>query len=68
MFDRFNRSEKSRSRATGGAGLGLAVARGFIEAHGGRIGVHSEPGRGTRFHFALPDDAPFTPGCGGAAD
>ncbi|MCA1669031.1 MAG: HAMP domain-containing protein [Thermomicrobia bacterium] len=54
VFERFYRGEKSRSRETGGAGLGLAIARGFVEAHGGRIWVESEAGRGTRFSFILP--------------
>jgi signal transduction histidine kinase len=53
VFDRFYRGEKSRSRMTGGAGLGLAIARGIVEAHGGQIGVESLPGK-TRFTFALP--------------
>jgi len=54
VFERFYRGEKSRSRETGGAGLGLAIARGFIEAHGGRIWVESTPGRGTHVSFLLP--------------
>jgi signal transduction histidine kinase len=54
VFDQFYRGEQSRSRATGGAGLGLAIARSFIEAHGGQISVASEPGQGTAFSFVLP--------------
>jgi signal transduction histidine kinase len=54
VFDRFYRGEKSRSRATGGAGLGLAIARGIVEAHGGSIRVESKTGHGTRFVFVLP--------------
>lgn len=49
VFDRFYRGEKSRSRATGGAGLGLAIVRGIVEAHGGHITVESTPGIETRF-------------------
>jgi signal transduction histidine kinase len=54
VFEQFYRGEKSRSRATGGAGLGLAIAKGIIEAHGGRIWVESRPGQGTRFCCTLP--------------
>jgi signal transduction histidine kinase len=54
IFDRFYRGEKSRSRATGGAGLGLAIAKGIVEAHGGQIGVESTGDQGTRFYFTLP--------------
>jgi signal transduction histidine kinase len=56
IFERFYRGEKSRSRSTGGAGLGLAITRGIIRAHGGDIRVESDgvPGKGARFIFQIP--------------
>jgi signal transduction histidine kinase len=54
VFDRFYRGEKSRSRATGGAGLGLTIAKGIVEAHGGRIGIESSVDQGTCIFFVLP--------------
>jgi signal transduction histidine kinase len=54
VFDRFWRADRSRSRATGGSGVGLAVVERLVAAHGGRIEVDSEPGRGTSFHIWLP--------------
>ncbi len=54
VFEQFYRGEKSRSQATGGAGLGLAIAKGIVEAHAGRIWIDSSPGQGTRFYFVLP--------------
>ncbi|HLO28550.1 MAG TPA: HAMP domain-containing sensor histidine kinase [Anaerolineales bacterium] len=54
IFERFYRGEKSRNRGTGGAGLGLAIARGIVKAHGGDIQVQSELGKGTQFSFYLP--------------
>ncbi len=54
IFDRFYRADTSRARASGGAGLGLAIARRIVEAHGGRIWATSAPGQGTTVHFVLP--------------
>lgn len=54
VFDRFWRSDRSRSRATGGAGIGLAVVRELVDAHGGDVEVESAPGRGTLFRVTLP--------------
>jgi signal transduction histidine kinase len=65
-FERFWRGEKSRSRAGGGAGRGLAIAKHLVQAHGGEIGVESpstmlktgEVGEGTTFYFTLPLSSP----------
>ncbi|UBV42634.1 HAMP domain-containing histidine kinase [Deinococcus taeanensis] len=54
LFDRFYRLEDSRSRDQGGAGLGLSIARGIVDAHGGRIWLESEVGQGTTAHVQLP--------------
>jgi signal transduction histidine kinase len=54
VFDRFWRSDRSRSRATGGSGIGLAVVRELVEAHGGEVDVESALGRGTLFRVMLP--------------
>jgi len=54
IFERFYRVDKSRTRATGGSGLGLTITKRLVEAHGGRIEAHSELGKGSRFTFTLP--------------
>ncbi|MFT3890267.1 MAG: HAMP domain-containing sensor histidine kinase [Anaerolineales bacterium] len=54
IFERFYRGEKSRNRGTGGAGLGLAIARGIVRAHGGDIKAESQIGKGTQFTFTIP--------------
>jgi len=54
IFERFYRVDRSRSRRTGGSGLGLTIAKRLVEAHGGQISVESEPGKGSRFIFTLP--------------
>lgn len=53
VFDRFYRSDKARARSTGGFGLGLAIAKGIAESHGGRIEVKSSAGQGTTFTVTL---------------
>jgi signal transduction histidine kinase len=54
VFDRFHRIDPSRTRATGGAGLGLAIARSLVSAHGGDISIASGSGGGTRVTVRLP--------------
>ncbi len=54
IFDRFYRVEASRSRRTGGRGLGLAICRAIVEAHGGQIGAEASPLGGLRILLTLP--------------
>jgi signal transduction histidine kinase len=62
LFDRFWQAQRTRR---GGAGLGLAIARGIAEAHGGRIDVVTAPGEGSTFTLVLPMEPP--PGRGAAS-
>jgi two-component system sensor histidine kinase BaeS len=55
VFERFYRADSARARETGGAGIGLALAKRIVEDHGGRIWIESEPGIGTRAGFWLPE-------------
>ena len=53
-FERFHRADPSRSRERGGSGLGLSIVEAIVTAHGGRVGITSELGRGTVVAVHLP--------------
>ena len=63
IFDRFWRKDRSRSRLSGGSGLGLSIVRGIAESHSGSVRVASQPGRGAVFVLWIPllGEAPVTP-------
>ena len=54
VFERFYRGDPGRDRATGSSGLGLAIVRAVVEAHGGRVRAMNAPGAGARFELELP--------------
>jgi two-component system, OmpR family, sensor kinase len=54
IFERFYRPDRSRTRSQGGAGLGLAIVRSLVEAHGGTVGYRARPGGGSIFRVVLP--------------
>jgi signal transduction histidine kinase len=59
IFERFYRVDKARSRASGGAGLGLSITRWAVEGQGGRIELESESGQGSLFRIVMPDEKAF---------
>jgi signal transduction histidine kinase len=54
IFERFYRTDKSRNRKLGGAGIGLAIVKSIVSAHGGDISVESRPEQGSRFTVRIP--------------
>lgn len=61
LFDRFHRGDESRARATGGAGLGLAIVAAIVAAHDGTVTAANDPGRGATFTVSLPTVESTTP-------
>jgi signal transduction histidine kinase len=58
VFEKFYRGEQARTRATGGAGLGLAIAQAIVEAHGGHMWASNRPAGGAQVGFFLPQNRP----------
>jgi two-component system OmpR family sensor kinase len=56
VFERFYRADASRTRASGGSGLGLSIVASLVRAHGGRVELDTAPGRGAVFRVVLPRD------------
>jgi signal transduction histidine kinase len=54
LFQRFTQLDMSATRTAGGTGLGLALVKALVDAHGGKVGVEATPGQGATFWFTLP--------------
>jgi signal transduction histidine kinase len=54
LFERFRQTSTGKKQSKGGVGLGLSVCKAIVEAHGGRIWVESEPGKGAKFVASIP--------------
>ena len=54
IFEHFYRADESRARSSGGTGMGLAIVKSLVEAHGGHVSVESAPGTGSVFTVTLP--------------
>jgi signal transduction histidine kinase len=57
VFDHFYKADRSRQRLHGGAGIGLALVKKYVELHGGAVMVESLPGQGSTFSFNIPTPA-----------
>jgi two-component system OmpR family sensor kinase len=68
VFERFYRVDSSRSRQSGGAGLGLSIVQAIVSAHGGHVALTTEPGKGATFAVCLPIRPAQANGAGDAGD
>lgn len=66
VFERFYRTDKSRTRKTGGAGIGLSISKAIVQSHNGTIRCESEPGVGSKFIVSLPEKSRGSQGDGSA--